>query len=82
MQIDDELPGGETIRQHLEHDISAMATLLVDARTTDGELVLERLPDDQHAWLRAESEGPRSVAARLPSTHCSPAPGLFAQTYM
>jgi hypothetical protein len=54
MHLDYELPGGETIRQRLERDHDAIHTLLQDDRI--GDLVLEELPNGEHAWLRPATD--------------------------
>jgi hypothetical protein len=50
-------PPRETIRERLERDLrdlqEALADPILDELDTD-DLVLERLPNGEHAWLRPE----------------------------
>jgi hypothetical protein len=58
----DYLSSRETLRERLERDRLAIDALLADSsRTSLDELVLEQLPNGEHAWLRPESDRRRYV---------------------
>jgi hypothetical protein len=59
-------PAPETIRERLERDLRALQEALADPildEPTSDNLVLERLPNGELAWLRPE---PRYVARERP----------------
>jgi hypothetical protein len=50
-------PPRETLRERLERDLHAIQEALADPTLDEldaADLVLERLPDGSHAWLRPE----------------------------
>jgi hypothetical protein len=71
-------PPRETIRERLERDLhaiqEALADPILDELNTD-DLVLERLPNGEHAWLR-----PEDVRYRLTDSARCPACGQAQDT--